>query len=64
MQSTCYLDLLHHLIEYYYKLYQENKISKEEYLYIIKPIDREIDSIELDTLNIDVLEKTISDVIL
>jgi len=44
------LKFLYTLLEAYYTLYKEEKISEEEYLVYIKPIDKAIDIIELSTL--------------
>ena len=44
------LKFLYRLLETYYTLYIEEKISEKEYLAYIKPIDQAISSIELSTL--------------
>ena len=44
-----YLDFFHTVLEAYYRLYKAKKITEEEYLSYIKPIDREIDKLELRT---------------
>ncbi len=46
-----YLDFFHTVLEAYYRLYKAGKITEEEYLAYIKPIDEEIDKLELSTCN-------------
>ncbi len=47
-----YLDFFHTVLEAYYRLYKAGKITEEEYLAYIKPIDREIDKLEMNTCNV------------
>ncbi len=50
MQNTSKLYQLHHRLKKKYEMYKNSFITQEEYIEQIKPIDQEIDNLELSTL--------------